>query len=218
MIAPPSNADMAMEMDNSYMDAEDMIHNSNTVSGRKRKSSPIHDCSLAATTLRKLNNQDPDDLTVVTCSDMEYSDTNSTQTTELEPSISIWDRALQQLPNNWERGFLYAMRDICEDITRQQTHPHLHQQIAIHEEGEESINMEDFMIEYDNDSNSINHNVDDVNNVDNDNSNIIVHDSFNSIDNNIVQEKKKTRRGKKQNRDQQRRRQKERNNNPDKPL
>ena len=120
---------------------------------------------------------------------MEYSDTNSTQTTELEPSISIWDRALQQLPNNWERGFLSAMRDICEDITRQQTHPHLHQQIAIHEEGKESINMEDFMIEYDNDSNSINHNVDDVNNVDNANSN---------IKSALGEIKKKKRKGKKQ--------------------
>ena len=81
------------------------------------------------------------------------------------------------------------MRDICEDITRQQTHPHLHQHIAIHEEGEESINMEDFMIQYDNDSNSINHNVDDVNNVDNANSN---------IKSALGEIKKKKRRGKKQ--------------------
>ena len=110
------------------------------------------------------------------------------------------------------------MREINEDITRQQIQPHVHRQIALHEEEEESITMENFAIEYDNDSKSISHNVDNVNNVDNDNSNIIVHDSFNNIDNNIVQEKKKTRRGKKRNRDQQRRRQKERNNNPDKPL
>ena len=106
-----------------------------------------------------------------------HLNTNSTQTIE----VSIWDRALQQLPNNWERGFLSAMRDICEDITRQQTHPHVHQQIAIHEEGEESITMEDFTIEYDNDSNSISHNVDNVNNVDNDNSNIIVYEHIDNV-------------------------------------
>ena len=78
--------------------------------------------------------------------------------------------------------------------------------------------MEDFTIEYDNDSNSISHNVNNVNNVDNDNSNIIVHDSFNSLDNNIVQEKKKTRRGQKRNRHQQKRRQKERNKIPNNSL
>ena len=70
-----------------------------------------------------------------------------------------------------------------------------------------------FAIEYDNDSNSISHNVD------NGNSNIIVHDSFNSIDNNIVQEEKKNkRRRKRQNRHQQKRRQKERNNTPNNSL
>ena len=110
------------------------------------------------------------------------------------------------------------MRDISEDITRQQLQPHVHQQKALHEEEEESITMEDFAIDYDNDSNNTSHDVDNVNNVDNDNNNIIVHDSFNSLDNKIEQEEKKKRRRKRQNRHQQKRRQKERNNNPNNSL
>jgi len=126
--APPS-ADMDMELDNSYMDAGDTIHQSDTVSGRKRIHSPIQDCDFVATSLRKLNNHDPDDLIGVTCSDSDHSDINSTQIMELEPSISIWDKALNNLPHNWERGLLYAVREINEDITRQQIQPQTHQQV-----------------------------------------------------------------------------------------
>ena len=63
--APPS-ADMDMELDNSNIDPEDTIHQSDTVSGRKRIHSPIQDCDFVATSLRKLNNHDPDDLIGVT--------------------------------------------------------------------------------------------------------------------------------------------------------
>ena len=56
MRAPPST-DTDMEIDNSYTDAEDTIHQSDTVSGRKRIHSPIQDCDFGATSLRKLNNQ-----------------------------------------------------------------------------------------------------------------------------------------------------------------
>ena len=130
MRAPPMKApDMDIEIDTSNTDAEDTIHQSNTVSGRKRIHSPIQENDFAATNIRRLNNHDSDDLIGVTSNHGDHLQTNITQIMEPELSISIWERALCELPNNWERGLLLAMRDISEDITSQQLQPQAHQQV-----------------------------------------------------------------------------------------
>jgi len=104
---------------------------------------------------------------------------------EPEPSISIWERALCELPNNWERGLLLAMKDISEDITSQQLQPQAHLQVLPDTQPElqvakQDVNNVQYTIETNDSVNSI-HNTTNIIHTTNDNVN-----SDNDSENNSI--------------------------------